>query len=427
MFVGDFLLSLIFLLQQYLFIISAFIQVFINLSRLAIYYSAFEDLFALYVIFPYLCKKLHMEKELNYTQIVDLLLEHGPFKDKKHAVTLIARTLGVSHTSVYNKLGDRCRFSLEEFTGICHKFKLSPNVLLTPTGTHSNHFTSRHLSTDPPRPSLISQWINISETWCVPGLQQPSIIRIFPQTFLIHHLSLFPYLLYLSLYYNQTMPSASYPQTEGFEPEIFIQNHATKLANQRMIQNFLHSSVMELLHPSMLDGILTAYFELTATGDIDRDIYHKHIAVELSELIEYLESVAANSKITSESKYNSQRHHHALCPFAGTSDWVLYQTPDNTHYSRFFFGLGQGTESKDAFLYQQLLHSFDKKWQESIPISGAGAIARKTFFKQVKHKVLNSITKVTSALPHQEAYGQTGHQVPDNIHAREVPYRSPSP
>lgn len=368
-----------------------------------------------------------MEKLLNYTQMVDLLLEHGPFKDKKHAVTLIARNLGVSHTSVYNKLGDRCRFSLEEFTQICHKFKIPPTILLRQTGTDLTHFTCRHLSTESPRSSLVSQWINISEIWCIQGMQQPSLIRIFPQTFLIHHLCLFPHLLYLALYYDKTTPSVPYPQTEGFHPEIFVQNHATRLATERMVQNLRHSSVMELLHSSMLDGILTAYSELTVTGDISCDIHHKHIALELSELIEYLDSFAANSKIKAQSTQGFLAHQHALCPYAGPSDWILYQTPENIHYSRYFFGFVQGTESRDSCLYQQLLHSFDKKWQESIPISGAGAAARKTFFQQLKQKVHHCIMKVTSSLPHQEACGQTGHQVPDNIRAGEVQYRSPSP
>lgn len=370
-------------------------------------------------------KKLHMEKMRNYLQVIDRLLEQGPFKDKKHAVTLIARTLGISQTSVYNKLSDRCRFSLDEFSLICMKFSLSPDTLLLPTAARRSHFYCHHIIPDFLQQNLTSQWIKIADTWSSHLLQQNTILHIFPQTIALHHLSHFPHLIYLVLYYQQCYSVKENQFSQPYLPEPFIHNHATQLASQRIYHSFLNATFLELFHSSMLDGILSAYTELTAAGIIHKD--HAAIQKEIENLLGYLEVKAANSGMTKQHLSTETQSKYAICQFNGPTDWILFHSKEKPPLARCMTGFGLGTETNDPHLLQHLSQSFETKWQQSTPISGAGAATRKAFFYQLRQKTLHYLTQAASALPHQEAYEPHGHPVPGNTHAAGAQYHLPLP
>ncbi len=376
---------------------------------------------------PYLCKKLHMKKFTEYPVIIQRFLAQGPFKDKKHAVTLISRTLGISQTSAYNKLGERCRFSLEEFSLLCQKFRLSADAFLLDTSSPTGHFYCQRLESESSAPSLVSQWTHLAEAWYPKISRRNSAMIVFPQTIPLHHIYSFPQLIYLTLYYHQESLNSNPGKTTEYHPDFFVQHHAVKLTCQQLASSMQNMTCMELIHADMLRGILSMYEELTSTGIICSPAHHLAIQEEVSKLATFYEQITEHKVSTTHGNLYQPFSQVAICQYPGPTDWMIFQSADTIPHCRCHSFTAHAFESKDANLYYTLSRTFQKKWQEATLITGSGAIVRRKFFQQLRTDIQKSFMKAESVLLHPEESLQQLHQVPDSTPGVQAPSHSLSP
>lgn len=361
-----------------------------------------------------------MENFTEYSEMIHRFLAQGPFRDKKHAVTTISRTLGISQTSAYNKLGDRCRFSLEEFSLLCQKFQLSADAFLLVTSSSAAHFTCRRLETEFTATSLVSRWIHMAETW-IPKLSRGNaIMAVFPQTIPFHQICGFPQLIYLTLFYHLENDNST---PNAYFPEPFVQNYAVKLACQQLTSSLQKIQCMELVHTNMLQAILGMYEELCDSGVICNPAHHHAIREEVFRLVlDFEQKTEQKSQVLHNNQAKSASQ-VALCHVPGPSDWMIFQSDDMIPYSRCHSMTNHTFESKDPNLYNTLDKAFQKKWQEATIISGSGAVCRRQFFQKLTVDIQQTFTKAKSVLLHPAGFGPQPHPAPDSTPAGQVQSR----
>lgn len=232
-----------------------------------------------------------MNGSTDYYKIIETIIQQSGFKTKKLLVNQLSKWLEVSETSVYNKLRDRSKFSIEEVALICKKLKISLDGVIFNTETQNAYV---HFFADGLRyqPRHYSDYINVIINYFskIKQLQDVTGYFLANEVPLFHFLS-FPNLLYLKLFIwnkiNWQMPhvSRTYSFSE-FKKDAELQQSVKYL--KELFNSFPN---IEIWNPSILDNTITQFKYLKDVKIISdkEDIYN--FIKEMEKFIDYLEEL----------------------------------------------------------------------------------------------------------------------------------------
>ncbi len=243
-----------------------------------------------------------MDLSSDYYKIIETIVQQSGYKNKKQMVDDMSQWLGISETSIYNKLRDRSRFTIEEIAYICKKLKISLDGVIFNTESKNAyvHFFADGLRYQPRNFAdyvkvIINYFSKIKQLQDVTGYFLANEVPLF------HFLS-FPNLLYLKLFIwnkiNWQIPqvSKSYSFTE-FKRDSELQQSVKYL--RELFNSFPN---IEIWNPSILENTLTQFKYLKDVGIIsDRDDII-NFKKEMGQLVDYLENLTLTGKKPENSK-----------------------------------------------------------------------------------------------------------------------------
>jgi len=243
-----------------------------------------------------------MDLRTDYYKIIENIIQQSGYKNKKMMVDDMSQWLEISTSSVYNKLQDRSRFTIEEIAIICKKLKISLDGLIFNTSSKNAYV---HFFADGLRyqPRNFADYVNVIINYFskIKQLQDVTGYFLANEVPLFHFLS-FHNLLYLKLFIwnkiNWQIPevSKSYSFSE-FKNDSELQQSVKYL--KELFNSFPN---IEVWNPSILDNTLTQFKYLKDVGIISEkdDIFN--FKIEMKQFIDYLEDLTLSGHKPENSK-----------------------------------------------------------------------------------------------------------------------------
>jgi len=232
-----------------------------------------------------------MKKDINYSNIIDSLMQNLAFINRKHAVLYLSKWLDVSETSIYNKLNGRSHFTIEEIIIICQNANISLDSL-NHSSSRNNSFIQffadglkyKPRSYDDYINNIIGYYIKVKQLTNVHGYFLANELPLF------HFLS-FPHLMYLKMYIwneiNWKIPGIG----SEYQAHEFINNPTTKHALKILRDQFYSFPNTEIWNPYMLDNTVSQFLYLKELKIIRDENELKNIKDQFYLMVDSLENL----------------------------------------------------------------------------------------------------------------------------------------
>jgi hypothetical protein len=271
-------------------------------------------------------KVMSRELSTDYDKIIESVIQQSGYKNKKMLVHQLSKWLEVSETSVYNKLRDRSKFSVDELALICKKLKISLDHIIFNTESQNAyvHFFADGLRYQPRHFSdyiqvIINYFSKIKQLQDVTGYFLANEVPLF------HFLS-FPNLLYLKLFIwnkiNWKIPQVS--QKYDFNAFKRDQDLQQSVKYLRDLFNSFHN--VEIWNPSILDNTIAQFKYLKDVKIISdkEDIYQ--FSREMERFIDYLEELTITGYKPQNAKDKQMSAHIFITDLTLGSEIILVKS-----------------------------------------------------------------------------------------------------
>jgi hypothetical protein len=313
-------------------------------------------------------------------------VENSGFKNQKEMVVKFSSWLNMSEASIYNKLNERSKFSIEELLIICQKTNLSLDTLIQNQNTKNSYvpFYADGLKYKPRNYSdyisnIISYYSKIRTFKDVHGYFLANEVPMF-------HLLSFPHLMYLKLY----MWNRINWQMEGVNKSYCFDDFKKDI---ELIQNIsilkeLFNSFpdTEIWNPYMLDNTLAQYLYLKDINAIKNNDDHYNIKKEFYDLIDYLEELTIKGKKPSNNRNAVMECNIFINEINLGSEVILVKSEQ---YSLLFqqIDVPNYMRTTDERMVKNQFQFFENIRKISTFITNAGEKERLTFFEKLRSQV----------------------------------------
>lgn len=327
--------------------------------------------------------------------ILDFIRSKFDGKHTKEVQYDVAKKLGLSPATAYNKLSGRNDFTLSEFLILAKEYNFSMDSILHHSENTKNpplQFLADGLE---PRPNSFLEYFqkvkeSVSQANPSSGEAKATFVCLQPHVF---HLMRYPFLLYLKLYtYN--LINWQIPSVGKYDPMSFIQDITTQDLIKNLYNAYLSIPVTEMVGHNFIHPLCSQLEYLVKSRIIKNPDYLKQIKVDMYNFLSELEDIATKGVKINNSK-NEVPVEIYINKFIHVSNIILIENTNG----------GLLTIQCDV---PDVLKTYDtkyikhfKEWLDSnrgyaINISKSGGLERREFFdRNIKHvdMVMNYLEK----------------------------------
>ncbi|MEZ4910043.1 MAG: hypothetical protein R2774_04180 [Saprospiraceae bacterium] len=231
---------------------------------------------------------------ISYEQFMDAFLDtlHYNKKTQQKIISEVASILHANEATIYNKMQQRSKFTLEEICRISRAKGISLDQIIQKDNKENAMF-SFYADGLRYRPRTYKDYIDniLKHFQIITTFESPKGIFLANEVPLFHFLR-FPNLIYFKLYIwnitNWTIPNVS----EYYDPSTIVNDPEIQQSVKTLYHLFNTFHSTEIWNPNMLDITLAQLDYLCSSGRIKNTEHKKNLISELRKLTTYLENIS---------------------------------------------------------------------------------------------------------------------------------------
>jgi hypothetical protein len=327
-----------------------------------------------------------MKNNLEYEEIIKLLVAKMPFPGQKEATVHLSKILRISETSIYNKFNGRSKFTTEEIFIICKQCNISLDSILhhsdkersfVPYFSDGLKYTPRNYADY--LNNIISYYSQIKKMPEVKGYFLASEVPLF-------HFLFFPNLFYLKMYIWNDMNWNMSIYSNEYRPKEFINNTELSLACKALKELFYSFPSEEIWNPSMIDITISQFLYLKQMQIIKDEEQMELIKNELNELLNYLENLSnTGTKFISSDKESAPIDLYITDLSLGSELILVKSKPMNMLFQQ--LDAPNYIRSTDEKMCDYVWKYYNKIKKRSTHITKTGEKDKSLFFKKMREQL----------------------------------------
>lgn len=330
-----------------------------------------------------------MEKITVYKQLVDHLVRYSGIKNQKDFVKYASKTLGLGEVSIYNKISDRSRFSVEELYKLCQELNISLDAVL-----HGNNPGKSYIQFYGDglkyKPRNYKDFVDVINNYF-------SKIKTFDNAcgyFLVNeiplfHLLNFPHIMYLKFYIWNKINWKIENIGEEYNFRSFIEDFELQ-QSIKVLDNMFNSFMsIELWNSDMLKNSISLLHYLIDSKILTDPTEIKNIQNDFYALIDYLEQLTKIGKKKKNLRNEENPCHIFINELSLGSEVIVVKS----QYSDMLFqqmDIPNYIQTTDQRLISSQFNFFETLRSMSIDITQTNQKLRDSFFVNLRNQI-NSI------------------------------------
>jgi len=327
-----------------------------------------------------------MKIKVKYEHIIDLLMHNLAFVNRKDAVSYLSKWLGVSETSIYNKLNGRSHFTIEEIFVVCQNSNISLDSLIHSSSGHSSFipFFADGLKYKPRSyddfiNNIIGYYIKVKQLTNVHGYFLANELPLF------HFLS-FPHLMYLKMYIWNEINWKINGIGSQYQAKEFVTNPAIQHSLKILRDQFYSFPTTEIWNPHMLDNTVSQFMYLKELQIIHDDSDLKNIKEQFSLLTDSLENLTNTGQKPENSRGVNMKCDIYITDLNIGSEVILVKSDDvNMMFQQ--IDVPNYMSSTDERMIVNQFNFFNNIKKISTHITQSGGKEKHLFFARIREKL----------------------------------------
>jgi hypothetical protein len=322
----------------------------------------------------------------NYEQIVEKVMVYVPGRNFKEKIDNLAKLLGMTDQSIYNKVSNRSRFTVEELFTICLTYKMSIDSIIYGSSSDKSYvpFYGDGLRYSPRsfREYLLNINKYFSQIRSLENVHGYFLANELP----FFHILPFHNILYLKFYIWNEFNWKIKGIPPLYNPEMVTKNSELIQESKNAYNLFCSFDSTEIWNPYILDNMLTQFENLIKVGIIRDKEHIKSFVFELNKLIELLETYTLDGHKPQNAK-NQTFKSLVHCTDLNLGSEIILVKSNQINFVFQQIDIPNYLRTSDPNMTENVYSYYNASLLKSTCITLTGQLAKELFFANLRRKI----------------------------------------